>query len=213
MLTWCSSAVNFSFPFCFAALRTRSSPLRPLSRRGVRCELGSGVFSLVSGLPSTTSAGGCPLLFGCFVGTTPLYDSPGQSHRSGGCRNKRYPPRHRAWRTYGSSPSPPGPHTSCGRRRDLPVLAHGVSLHAWGLRLRGTAPHSRYRDCAMLPSEWADAVGFPKPLITELNTQPTDTPVQRFKCDVTAALTWLGARVARYAFSVRLFHSLLHAGL
>src|SRR5207244_10805138 len=100
-----------------------------------------------------------------------------------------------------------------GRRRGLPVLAHGVSLHAWGLRLRGTAPHSRFRDCAMLPSERADAVGFPKPLITELNTQPTDTPVQRFKCDVTAALTWLGARVARYAFSVRLFHSLLHAGL
>jgi len=56
------------------------------------------------------------------------------------------------------------------------------------------------------PSERADAVGFPKPLITELNTQPTDTPVQRFKCDVTAALTWLGARVVRYAFSVRLFH-------
>src|SRR5438132_13207659 len=76
MLTWCSSAVNFSFPFCFAALRTRSSPLRPLSRHGVRHELGSGVFSLVSGLPSTASASGCPLLFGRFVGTTPLYDSP-----------------------------------------------------------------------------------------------------------------------------------------
>jgi hypothetical protein len=76
MLTWCSSAVNFSFPFCFAASRTRSSPLRPLPRHGVRCELGSGVFSLVGGLPSTASAGGCPLLFGCFVGTTPLYDSP-----------------------------------------------------------------------------------------------------------------------------------------
>src|SRR6266478_6750380 len=36
MLTWCSSAVNFSFPFCFAASRTRSSPLRPLPRHGVR---------------------------------------------------------------------------------------------------------------------------------------------------------------------------------
>jgi len=125
----------------------------------------------------------------------------------------RSTPRRRAWRTYGSSPSPPGPHTSCGRRRGLPVLAHGVSLHAWGLRLRGAAPRSRYRECALLPSVRADAVGSPEPLISELNTQPTDTPVQRFKCDVTAALTWLGARVARYAFSVRLFHSLLHAGL
>ena len=34
------------------------------------------MFSLVSGLPSTTSAGRPPPLFGCFVGTTPLYDSP-----------------------------------------------------------------------------------------------------------------------------------------
>ncbi len=49
--------------------------------------------------------------------------------------------------------------------------------------------------------------------ISELNFQPTDTPVQRFKCDVAAALAWLGARVARYAFPVRLFHSLLHTGL
>src|ERR1700693_3137489 len=34
------------------------------------------MFSLVSGLPSTTSAGGLTLLFGCFAGNTPLYDSP-----------------------------------------------------------------------------------------------------------------------------------------
>src|ERR1017187_6853213 len=76
MLTWCSRAVNFCFPSFFAASRTRSSPLGPLSRLGVRRELGSSVFSLVSGLPSTTSAGGSPLLFGCFAGTMPLYDSP-----------------------------------------------------------------------------------------------------------------------------------------
>src|SRR5258708_18594896 len=82
MLTWCSSAVNFSFPSFFATSRTRSSPLRPLPRLGVRSELGSGVFSLVSGLPSTTSAGGFPLLFGCFAGTTPLYDSPALKRRA-----------------------------------------------------------------------------------------------------------------------------------
>src|SRR6266852_5839123 len=34
------------------------------------------MFSLVSGLSSTASADGLPLLFGCFAGTTPLYDSP-----------------------------------------------------------------------------------------------------------------------------------------
>src|ERR1019366_7981434 len=43
------------------------------------------------------------------------------------------------------------------------------------------------------------------------NTQPTDTPVQRFKCSLATALTWLGARVIRYSFPVRLLHSLLHA--
>src|ERR1022692_227961 len=46
---------------------------------------------------------------------------------------------------------------------------------------------------------------------SELNTQPTDTPVQRFKCSLATALTWLGARVIRYSFPVRLLHSLLHA--
>jgi len=76
MLTWCSRAVNFSFPSFLAASRTRSSPLGPLSRLSVRHGLGRGVFSLVNGLPSTTSAGGGPLLFGCFVGSMPLYDSP-----------------------------------------------------------------------------------------------------------------------------------------
>jgi hypothetical protein len=41
------------------------------------------------------------------------------------------------------------------------------------------------------------AMGIPKRLISELNTQPTDTPVQRFKCALTAALAWLGARMIR----------------
>jgi len=56
-------------------------------------------------------------------------------------------------------------------------------------------------------------MGFLKRVISELNTQPADTPVQRFKCSLTTALTWLGARVVRYSFPVRLFHSLLRAGL
>jgi hypothetical protein len=60
--------------------------------------------------------------------------------------------------------------------------------------------------CCLTPS-------LPEHTISELNSQPTDTLVQRFKCNLTAALTWLGARVARYSFLVRLFHSLLHVGL
>ena len=41
------------------------------------------------------------------------------------------------------------------------------------------------------------AMGVPQRLISELNGQPTDTPVQRFKCGLTAALAWLGARMIR----------------
>ena len=58
-----------------------------------------------------------------------------------------------------------------------------------------------------------DTMGVPIRTISELNTQPTDAPVQRFECGLTAALAWLGARVVRYSFPVRLFHSLLQAGL
>src|ERR1039457_3776619 len=140
MLTWCSRAVNFCFPSFFAASRTRSSPLGPLSRLGVRRELGSSVFSLVSGLPSTTSAGGSPLLFGCFAGTMPLYDSP-------------LPCKEDLWLIAFSSQPVHYLRAAAGS------LAHGVSLHAWGLRLRGVAPRSRFRVCALLPSVLSYAVG------------------------------------------------------
>jgi len=56
-------------------------------------------------------------------------------------------------------------------------------------------------------------MGVPIREISELNTQPTDTPVQRFECSLAAALAWLGARVVRWSFPVRLFHSLHQAGL
>src|SRR5438034_1229156 len=166
MLTWCSRAVNRCFLSFLAASRTRSNPLRPLSRLRVPHRLGSGLFSLVSGLPSTTSAGGIPLLFGCFVSTVPLYDSPPSCIED-------------LWLiAFSSRPA----HCSRGRLRGLPVLAHRVSLHAWGLRLRGAAPCSRYRKRALLPSVPPDAVGSPHYLISELNTQPTLPPVQRFQC-------------------------------
>jgi hypothetical protein len=58
-----------------------------------------------------------------------------------------------------------------------------------------------------------DTMGSLQRRITELNTQPTDAPVQRFKCSLATALAWLGAKVVRYSFLVRLFHSQLHAGL
>src|SRR5215471_6616268 len=157
MLTCCSRAVNFSFLSFLAASRTHSSPLCLLSRLGVRPRLGCRVFSLVFGLPSTTSAGDPSLLFGCFVGTMPQYDSPSSFM-------KDLP-------LIAFSPRPTV--LLCGRRRGLPVLAHGVSLHAWGLRLRRTAAHSRYRaqPCCLLVRR---RHGLPEPLISELDTQPTD---------------------------------------
>ena len=195
MLTWCSKAVNVSFLSFLATSRTRSSPLGLLSRLCVRSRLGCRVFSSVCGLFSTASAGGPPLLFDCFVDTMPQYDSPPSCMRdlpliAFSLRPAQLPD---------------------GRRRGLPVLALGISLHAWGLRLRRTAAHSRYRaqPCCLLVRR---RHGLPEPLISELDTQPTDTPVQRFKNSLTAALAWLGARVVRYTFPVRLSHSRLHAG-
>jgi len=38
--------------------------------------------------------------------------------------------------------------------------------------------------------------------ISELNTAPAYTPVQRFKCGLTTALAWLGARLVRYSLPV-----------
>jgi len=68
--------IAVDFPFLLAASRTRSSLFGPLAWLGVQHGLDCAAFSLVSGLPSATSAGGLPLLFGCFAGITPLYDSP-----------------------------------------------------------------------------------------------------------------------------------------
>src|ERR1019366_7192301 len=196
MLTWCSRAVNFSF-LSFAASRTRASPLGPFSRLGVRHGLGSCVFSLVGGLPSATSAGGRPLLFGCFVGTMPLYDSP--------------PPCMRALSLIAFSLRP-APHCSRAATGSPGSRAWSFSACLGSSTPQGRAALALARD-TLLPSLQSDAVGSLHHLISELNTQPTDTPVQRFKCSLTTALAWLWARVVRYTFPVRLFHSLLHAGL
>src|SRR5215831_13401047 len=157
MLTWCSRAVTFSFPCFRAASRTRSSPLGLLSQLGVRRRLGCCVFSLVFGLSSTTSAGDPSLLFGCIVGSMPQYDSPPSFMKD------------LPLIAFSSRPTV----LLCGRRRGLPVLAHEVSLHAWGPRLRRTTAHSRYRaqPCCLLVRR---RHGLPEPLISELDTQPTD---------------------------------------
>ena len=183
--------MNRTFPsFFLAALRTRSSPFGPLSRLGVRRWLDCRVFSSVSGLPSTPSADGLPPLFGCFVGTTPLYDSPALKRRAavhvGLIAHRLLPPARLPF--------------GCGRLRGLSVLARGVSMHAWGLRLRRVAAHSHLFAHRVLSFRLAGHRRHPDSAISELNTQPAYSPVQRFKCGLSTALAWLGARVVCCAF-------------
>src|SRR5215469_652305 len=171
MLTWCSRAVNFIFPSFLAVSRTRSSPLGLVSRLGVRPRLGCCVFSLVCGLFSTTSAGVSPLLFGCFVDTMPQYDSP--------------LPFMRGLPLIAFSLRPAS--LLGGRPWGIPVLAHGVSLHAWGLGLRRAAAHSRYRaqQCCLLAKRHhglpatvdfgAQCLAYRYPCST-LQVQPCDCP-------------------------------------
>jgi len=91
--------------------------------------------------------------------------------------------------------------------KDLPLIA-------FSFRPTGFSRRAASGPALVWPSGRPDSVSARKyMLISELNVLPTDTPLQRFKCGLTTALAWLGAGVARYSFSVRLFHSWLHAGL
>src|ERR1019366_1399251 len=152
--------------------------------------------SLADRLPSTGSADSPLPLFADLVGTMRPLDSP-------------LPYMRDSW-LIAFSPRP----ANCPR-----AATGSPGSRAWSFSacLGSSTPQGRAAlalSCdALLPSLQPDAVGSLKRLISELNTQPTDTPVQRFGRSLAAALAWLGARAVRYAFPVRLFHSLLHAGL
>jgi hypothetical protein len=66
------------------------------------------------------------------------------------------------------------------------------------------ATRSRLSRAAVLPSGLRDTVGNSGFAISELiifrDTQPAYAPVQRFKCSLATALTWLGVRAVRYSF-------------
>jgi len=115
-------------------------------------------------------------------------------------------PRCRAWRTYGSSPSPPAVHylRRCGVSR--------FSHMEFSACLGSSTPRGRaslaFSVCALLPSVLSDAVGSPEHPISELNTQPTDTPVQRSSAALRLPSHGRGPGWS-YFFPVRLLHSLL----
>jgi len=73
-------------------------------------------------------------------------------------------------------------------------------MHAWGLRLRRVTAHSHLFAHRILSFRLAGHRRHPGSAISELNTQPAYSPVQRFKCGLSTALAWLGARVVCYAF-------------
>jgi hypothetical protein len=74
-------------------------------------------------------------------------------------------------------------------------------------------PRIRFFARSRIAFRRSDAGGALKHPPAERHTQPTDTSVQRFVDGLAAASTWLGARVVRYSFPVRLLHSRLCTGL
>ncbi len=64
-----------------------------------------------------------------------------------------------------------------GRRWGLPVLARGVSRHAWGLGLRRVPTRLALASRAVWPSASWYGVGTPDAIISQLNTLPAGAPV------------------------------------
>jgi hypothetical protein len=104
-------------------------------------------------------------LFGGFVGTAGLSDFP-RSCISG-------------LRPWPSLSGPPRDQRH-GRAWDLPVLAHGGSVHAWVLRPRGAFQQLAIALLEVLPSASGDGVGTPNKVISRLNSPAYTCTCQRF---------------------------------
>ena len=80
---------------------------------------------------------------------------------------------------YGSWPSPAGPVAKVRFRhlRGLPVLVHGVSRRAWGLRLRRADQPLATNAAARVAFRYLDRVGALICRFSKLDTQPTYSPV------------------------------------
>jgi len=146
------------------AFRTPASPWDTRAPPCVGCVLGGGVFSLISGLPSLSSADALPSWFEGFIGSMPLSDS------SRTCMRAVRP-----------KPSPAGPDKS-GRPRGLPVLVQKVSRRVWGLRLRRAVREARAsasRPCCLPPSQGRRR---PDCAFSKLHTPPTYTSVYASLC-------------------------------
>ena len=100
-------------------------------------------------------------LFGAIIGTMPMSDF--LAAFTSGLRPQGFPDRPGTFAIGG-----------CG---DLPVLVHGASARARGLRLRGVAVQLAISSHDVLPSASVNNLGTPDSLISELNTRPAPSPV------------------------------------
>ncbi len=168
MVMWCISAVNRASLSVAAIRRTRSSPFGTSCPALRPARVSLAAFPLARPLSSAASA--TMVLFGGFAGTTGLSDFPYPSISG-------VPPQR-------SLSSPPGDHPG-GRARDLPVLAHGDSAHARGLRPRGVRQQLAIALRAMWPSASVNSVGTPVKGISRLNNPACAYPCQCFAAALT----------------------------
>ena len=99
------------------------------------------------------------------------------------------------------------------RLRGLPVLVHEVSRRVGGLRLRRAVQGLALAFPVHVAFRLRQGRRRPDCAFSKLNTQPTYTPVYASTCAPRDAPRKTRGRVDRYSFLVRLFHSLLQAGL
>src|SRR5689334_8546065 len=119
------------------------------------------MFSLVGRLPSMPSADAAHF---CSGTSQILFDRP-------------TPHRRACWPSAQGLLQPARRIFPGGRRWGLPVLARGVSIHAWGLRLRSVRRTLAIAHPPVLPSAIRNDVGTLVAIISQLNALPACAPV------------------------------------
>src|SRR5215472_8285073 len=155
------------------------------------------MFSLFNGLPSPLSVTSLSSLFEWFISTMPLSDS--SATRGEPCGLGLLSP---SYRPFGSADVAEVSRFSCMKFPDV----------LWVLRLRGTAQGLALAPLLMLPST-ISTVSASRLLVFEAQSPSPPVPLFTLHRLPRGRRCKTQGRVGRYSFLVRLFHSLLHAGL
>ena len=160
------------------------------------------VFSLARPLPSASSApdAAAPGLFGSFLGTMGLSDFPAA------CMSGLWPQALPDRPVDGLRPAAGATGISRFSGMELPRMLR-VSDSAGRMSRLALAPR------ILLPSLPPYEVGAPEGVISELNGWPACSPVNAYDAPLRTRRHDSGPWWVATAFHVRLFHSLLHAGL